>query len=250
MIKLIPSIDLRGGLCVRLLRGDFSAETIYDLDPHELLRRYYRLGTRWMHLVDLDGAREGTLINRNIFLSLASEGTMRLQVGGGIRSFSIAEDLLRGGIDRVVVGSAALEAPMEVAGWLKRFGPEKLCLAFDVRINAVGVPMVQTRGWTQATETSLWSALELFTSHGLQHVLCTDVQCDGALEGPNLTLYRECITRHPSLFWQASGGIRNSADLAALDQIGMTAAISGKALLEQLITPTELEPWLEEKDAR
>jgi phosphoribosylformimino-5-aminoimidazole carboxamide ribotide isomerase len=241
---LIPSIDLRGGRCVRLLRGDFAAETRYDFEPHELLTRYRELGARWLHLVDLDGARDGRLANRDVILSLASQRAVNLQVGGGVRSLEVVDDLLRHGVDRVVVGSAAVEQPDEVRGWIRRFGAEKICLALDVRIDAGGVPRIQTRGWTEATQRSLWDSVASFLEAGLLHVLCTDVQRDGALEGPSLELYREALRRHPAIAWQASGGVRDARDLQLLRDIGMAAAVSGKALLEQRMSAAELAPFL------
>lgn len=241
---LIPSIDLRGGRCVRLLRGDFAAETRYDLEPHELLGRYRALGARWLHIVDLDGARDGQLANRSLLLTLASQRAVNLQVGGGVRSLAVVDDLLRNGVDRVVVGSAAVEEPAAVAGWISQFGVERVCLAFDVKADADGVPRVQTRGWTQGTALSLWDAVAGFEGAGLRHVLCTDVQRDGALEGPSLALYTEAVRRYPELQWQASGGVRDAADLAALRAIGVAAAISGKALLEERIAADALRPYL------
>ncbi len=241
---LIPSIDLRGGHCVRLLRGDFAAETRYDLEPHELLGRYRALGASWLHVVDLDGARDGQLANRALLLGLASQRAVNLQVGGGVRSLAVVDDLLRHGIDRVVVGSAAVEAAVAVAEWIAQFGPERVCLAFDVRADAAGTPRVQTRGWTRATGLSLWDAVAGFTSVGLRHVLCTDVDRDGAMGGPSVALYAEAVRRFPDIRWQASGGVRDAADLAALRATGAAAAISGKALLEERIAADDLRAYL------
>jgi phosphoribosylformimino-5-aminoimidazole carboxamide ribotide isomerase len=243
-VLLIPSIDLRGGLCVRLLRGDFKQETVYDLDPRELVRRYRDAGARWLHLVDLDGARDGTLANRRLILELATTPGLQLQVGGGIRSLDVVEALLDGGVARVVVGSAAIENPDEVARWLQRLGPERLCLAFDVRVRD-DVPLVQTRGWTQSSAMSLWDAVALYEPLGLRHVLCTDVDRDGAMEGPATALYRESLARHPGIAWQASGGVRGASDLGELRALGMTAAISGKALLEGALADDALRAWLQ-----
>ncbi len=241
---LIPAIDLRRGRCVRLYQGDFGAETRYELEPHELLRRYRALGASWLHVVDLDGAQNGVLANRAVIVALASQPAVSLQVGGGMRSAEALGDLLRHGVERVVVGSAAVERPREVAEWLAHFGPERLCLAFDVRLDERGEPRVRTRGWTQGGSVSLWSAVEPFCARGLRHVLCTDIERDGALAGPNLDLYREALRRFPDLAWQASGGVRHAADLAALAGIGVQAAVSGKALLEERITSEELRPFL------
>jgi phosphoribosylformimino-5-aminoimidazole carboxamide ribotide isomerase len=241
---LIPAIDLRHGRCVRLLNGDFRAETRYELEPHELLGRYRALGASWLHVVDLDGAKDGALVNRSIIVALASQPAVSVQAGGGVRSAEIIHDLLGHGVERVVIGSAAVERPQEVAGWIVRFGAERVCLAFDVRLDAAGVPRVRTRGWTQGGALSLWQAVEPFRGCGLRHVLCTDIDRDGALAGPNLELYRQALGRFPELAWQASGGVRDAADLAALAGIGIGAAVSGKALLEERMTPEELRPFL------
>lgn len=241
---LIPAIDLRNGRCVRLFKGDFNAETRYEYEPMELLDRYRGYGATWLHVVDLDGAKDGALANRATILALAARKALRIQVGGGMRSAEVVEDVLAHGVDRVVIGSAAVERPAEVAGWLRRFGPERICLALDVMMDTDGEPKVRTRGWTEGTGVTLWRALEPFLADGLKHVLCTDIDRDGALSGPNLGLYRHALERFPQIAWQASGGVRDAADLAALDGIGMAAAVSGKALLEQRITSEELRPFL------
>jgi phosphoribosylformimino-5-aminoimidazole carboxamide ribotide isomerase len=241
---LIPSIDLRGGRCVRLLKGNFDAETRYDLEPHELLQRYRALGASWLHVVDLDGAKDGRLANRSVIVRLASQRALHIQVGGGVRSAAVVDDLLRNGIDRVIVGSAAVESPAEVQSWLKKYGAEKIGLAFDVRHDAQGLPRVLTRGWTRESPLSLWDAIESYLPHGLQHVLCTDAELDGAMQGPAVGLYQDFTKRYPQLQLQASGGVRSAADLQTLADAGSAAAISGKALLEEAIKPAELRPFL------
>jgi len=241
---LMPAIDLRAGRCVRLQRGDFNAETRYEIEPAELLERYRALGASWVHVVDLDGARDGVRANHAIILALASRSGMRLQVGGGVRSADTLAQLLQHGVARVVVGSLAVEQPQEVCRWLARFGAERVCLAFDIRLDARGEPRVHTRGWRAGGTLSLWHALEPFQAQGLRHVLCTDIERDGALAGPSLDLYRQAVQRFPAIAWQASGGVRDAADLAALARIGVHAAVSGKALLEARLNPQELRPFL------
>jgi phosphoribosylformimino-5-aminoimidazole carboxamide ribotide isomerase len=243
-MRLIPAIDLRHGRCVRLYQGDFGAETRYEYEPLDLLARYRNLGASWLHVVDLDGAKDGVLANRSIIIALASQRAVRLQVGGGVRSADAVDDLLRQGVGRVVVGSAAVERPGEVQDWLIRFGTDRICLAFDVRLDGEGTPRVRTRGWTEETAMSLWDAIARFPVQHIKHVLCTDIERDGALSGPNMELYSQAVTRFPNLAWQASGGVRSAADLAALAQIGVAGAVSGKALLEDLITSEELRPFL------
>ena len=241
---VIPSIDLRGGHCVRLLRGDFGAETRYAAEPLELLQRYLALGAPWLHIVDLDGARDGVLANLSTIAALARQSGIALQVGGGVRARATALKLLGLGVARVIVGSAAVETPEEVRAWLAEFGPEHLALAFDVRFDAQGVPLLRTRGWREATTLSLWQGVEKFRSAGLRHVLCTDIDRDGALAGPNLALYREAVARYPDMHWQASGGVSSIADLHALAAAGASAAVSGTALLEERLPLEGLQPFL------
>jgi phosphoribosylformimino-5-aminoimidazole carboxamide ribotide isomerase len=243
-MRLLPSIDLRDGQCVRLLHGDFDAETRYDITPQALHARYRALGAQWLHCVDLDGARDGKLANRDLIEAMAADGLPRLQVGGGVRSREIVEDLLQAGIGRVIVGSAAIETPEDVARWIEVFGPERIGLAIDVRLDADSVPRVQTRGWRRSTSATLWDTVQQFLSGGLRHVLCTDIDRDGALQGPNLGLYADCVRRFPAIEWQASGGVRDAQDLEALAEVGVAQAISGKALLERRFDDATLVRWL------
>ena len=175
---------------------------------------------------------------------MCSGRAVKVQVGGGVRSATVINDLLRNGVERVVVGSAAVQRPEEVAEWFTRFGSERICLALDVRMDTSGEPRVHTHGWREGTAISLWEAINRFPAGMVKHVLCTDIERDGAMTGPNLNLYRTALSRFPHLAWQASGGVRNAADLAALAEVGVTAAVSGKALLEQRITSEELRPFL------
>jgi phosphoribosylformimino-5-aminoimidazole carboxamide ribotide isomerase len=242
-MRLIPAIDLKDGRCVRLLHGDFKAETRYQASPFDLLEAYRAMGADWLHVVDLDGARDGILGNRPIIERLAG-GAVKLQVGGGLRSTAAIERMLECGAARVVIGSAAISDPDTVLQWLQRFGPERVTLAFDVRLDEGGTPRVATHGWQRQSELSLWGALQRFEAVALKHVLCTDVARDGALSGPNLTLYGAAMQRHPQIEWQASGGVRDAADLHALAGLGLSAAISGKALLERRMSREELQPFL------
>jgi phosphoribosylformimino-5-aminoimidazole carboxamide ribotide isomerase len=243
-MRLIPAIDLKAGYCVRLLHGDFAAETRYGTDPLALLAKYRALGADWLHVVDLDGAKEGNLGNHASIVRLAAQKAVKLQVGGGLRNTAAVAQMLDMGVERVVIGSAAVTQIEQVRTWLEDFGPERMTLAFDVRLDEAGTPRVQTHGWQRQSELSLWSAMANFAGSQLKHVLCTDVGRDGALTGPNIALYREAVRRHPQIQWQASGGVRDARDLHALCEAGAAAAISGKALLEELIPIEDLQPFL------
>ena len=242
---LIPAIDLRGGQCVRLLQGRFDAETVYAQDPLTVLEQYLALGARRIHVVDLDGARDGSQGNRAAIRRIADRaGRDAIQVGGGVRTRQVAEELFALGVARVVVGSVAVTQPDEVASWIHEFGPERVVLAFDVRLDEAGTPRLATHGWERQTQTSLWDAVERYLPFGLRHVLCTDVAKDGALSGPNVDLYQQCVHRFPGVAWQASGGVSAATDLHALAATGAAAVISGRALLEGRLTAQEIEPFL------
>jgi phosphoribosylformimino-5-aminoimidazole carboxamide ribotide isomerase len=243
-MELIPAIDLQDGHCVRLLKGDFAAQTVYSDQPATVLERYRSLGARHIHVVDLDGARDGAQRNRAVIVQLASHPFVRLQVGGGLRSLDRVHALLEAGVERAVIGSVAVTAPDEVIEWMKQIDPQRIVLALDVRLDSAGVPLLATHGWQQTSTTSLWTAVERFSKAGLQHVLCTDISRDGALTGPNLELYAQAVRRFPDLQWQASGGVAAGSDLLGLQECGVAAVISGKALLENRISPEELRPFL------
>jgi phosphoribosylformimino-5-aminoimidazole carboxamide ribotide isomerase len=243
-MRVIPAIDLRGGHCVRLRQGDFAAETRFAVEPTELLDRFVGWGAEWVHVVDLDAARDGAPANRPVIETLATRGKARLQVGGGLRTRADVAQALACGVSRAVIGSLALAAPDEVLALIEEHGADRITLAFDVRAATDGVPRVATHGWRAQTAVSLWDALAPFAGTAVTHVLCTDVGRDGMLNGPNIELYAEALRRHPGIEWQASGGIRDASDLSALAKVGLAAAVSGRALLEGRIAPEELRPFL------
>lgn len=244
MMELIPAIDLKDGRVVRLLKGDFDARTDYDLSPADLYERYATAGARRIHVVDLDGARDGAAGNRAVVAALAARGRLKLQSGGGIRDHASLRSLLEAGVERAVVGSVAVQDPDTVLGWLAEFGADRIVLALDVRVDDGGVPRLAINGWRSQSAVSLWDAVQRFAAAGLAHVLCTDIDRDGALSGPNTTLYREAVERFPGIGWQASGGVASAADLGALAASGVAATVSGKALIEGRIDNEELRPFL------
>lgn len=243
-MELVPAIDLRGGRAVRLFQGAFERETRALESPAELFRRFAAAGARRVHVVDLDGARDGVAGNQSVLRSLAATGGPRIQAGGGIRSTADVERVLADGADRVVAGSVAVDSPETLADWVQRFGATRLVAALDVRIGADAVPRLATHGWLRDSSVTLWDQADRLAALGIRHVLCTDIGRDGALAGPNLDLYRECVRRFPALVWQASGGVRDGADLHALAATGVAAAISGRALIEDRISPEEFAPFL------
>jgi phosphoribosylformimino-5-aminoimidazole carboxamide ribotide isomerase len=243
-MQLIPAIDMKNGRCVRLFQGDFNAETVYANDPLDIFKRYLDFGAQRIHLVDLDGAKEGSQANLSIIKQMVEKKAAALQIGGGLRTLARVQSLLDAGVQRAVVGSVAVTSPDEVIQWSKLVGADRLVLAFDVRIDTQGTPWLTTHGWQSQSTTSLWDAVENYLAHGFTHVLCTDISRDGALTGPNQTLYREAVRRFPKVQWQASGGVAAVSDLHALRECGVAAVISGRALLENKISSEELQPFL------
>lgn len=242
-MQLIPAIDLRNGRCVRLLKGDFDRETRYEIDPEELAGRYRAIGAEWLHVVDLDGAASGRPVNLTLIAAIAEGAGLRIQLGGGIRDEA---SLLRAldVADRIVIGSLAVTDPGQVGTWMAEHGSERFTLGFDVCLDEDGAASVMTHGWTRSSAVALETAVDSYLGAGLRNVLCTDVDRDGALTGPNLELYARCVDRWPGLEFQASGGVRDANDLARLAETGVASAISGKALLEGRMTSEELRPFL------
>lgn len=243
-MNVIPAIDLMDGRCVRLLRGNFDAQTEYSDDPVSLARDYEAMGFEQLHIVDLDGARSGRQQNAPVIREIVGTIGLSTQLGGGIRDESELEAWLDAGIDRVVIGSLAVVQAARVRDWLASYGGSKIILALDVTFDKNPVPRIATHGWSRASETTLWQCLDDYAGAGLKHVLCTDTGRDGALTGPNLHLYTQLIERYPEILVQASGGVRNVDDLRALEKIGVPAAITGRALLDGRITAGELRSFL------
>lgn len=238
-MKIIPAIDLKDGKCVRLLKGDFDRVTEYSDDPVSVARSFREFATTDLHIVDLDGARTGRQDNREVIAQIAAATELAIQLGGGIRDRATVESWLESGVSRCVIGSLAVTEPDAVKAWLVQFGAERIVLALDVQFDG-GTPLVTTHGWTTPSTATVFECIDTFRGLGLRHVLCTDVSRDGAMAGPNTELYRQILSRFPQLELQASGGVRDVADLEQLRKIAVPAAITGRALLDGKITPEEI----------
>ncbi|MDX1518203.1 MAG: 1-(5-phosphoribosyl)-5-[(5-phosphoribosylamino)methylideneamino]imidazole-4-carboxamide isomerase [Woeseiaceae bacterium] len=239
-MRIIPAIDIKGGKCVRLLQGRFDRVTQYSDDPAAVAQQFAALDVRDLHVVDLDGARTGQQSNVDAIRRIAAVTSFDIQLGGGLRDRSALEHWYDAGVSRAVVGSLAVRNAAVVRDWLAEFGSDRIVLALDVAIGDEDIPLLATEGWTRTSNTTLWECLDGYTSAGVKHVLCTDISRDGALAGPNVPLYTEILRRYPELQLQASGGIRDVADLRALDAHGIPAAISGRAMLDGAITADEV----------
>lgn len=228
---ILPAMDLLDGRCVRLLRGAFESATFYDGAPETHLAKFAAAGAQWAHIVDLDGARLRRPRQYEIIGALAERTGLKIQAAGGVRrDFDVAR-LLDAGVKRVVIGSMAIVNPKVVRKCLKTFGPERICLAFDVRFENLA-PIVVTHGWTAPSQLRVSEAIAQYAEDGLRHVMVTDVDRDGALAGPNLQLMEELVRMHPELEIQASGGVRDMSDIDALEKKGAAGVIVGKAFYE------------------
>lgn len=244
-MNVIPAIDVKDGKCVRLFQGDFEQTTEYSDDPVAVARTFEDFRASTLHVVDLDGARSGTQVNRETISRIVAETSMAVQVGGGIRDLDTLGTWLDAGIQRCVIGSLAITEPDSVKSWMVRFGGDRIVLALDVNIDDGGIPLVTTHGWTTSSTTSIFECIEDYLDLGLKHVLCTDVSRDGAMAGPNVELYRQINQRFPGLGLQASGGVRHIEDLEVLRDNGIPAAITGRALLDGKISPVEMNTFLQ-----
>ena len=236
---IYPAIDLRHGQCVRLYQGDYQQETIYHHDPLQQGANFVAQGADWLHVVDLDAAKDPTQNQSVLIASLVKHCNVNIQTGGGIRSKEQVQHLLDQGISRVIIGSLAVKQPQEIWQWLHEFGAEKIDLAFDIQLNDKEEAMVATDAWQQQSQHSLFDLLEYYQSAGLKHVLCTDIARDGTMQGPNDELYERILTRYPTLHLQASGGIHSISDLKRLSIKKLAGAIIGRALYENKLTVSE-----------
>jgi len=238
-VDLYPAIDLRAGRCVRLEQGDYDRETVYGDDPVAVAASFVEAGATWLHVVDLDGAKDPTKRQTALVETLARGSGLRVQTGGGIREAAQIDALLTAGARRVIVGSVAAKQPKLVRRWLKQFGPEQIILAPDVRLDAAGIPRVAAAGWQESTGLALDDFLDGFMADGLIHILCTDISRDGKLTGPNSALYAGLVEKYLMIQVQASGGVSSLNDLRTLRTTGSAGAIVGRALYEKKFTLQE-----------
>ncbi len=233
---LLPAIDLIGGRCVRLEQGDFARETRYSDDPAAALAAFADDGATEAHVVDLDGARAREPRQHDLFIALGAETRLGLQVAGGFRTLEQVRRVLDAGIARVVIGSLAIDDPDKFMRMLDEFGPDRLTLALDVRIEG-GDAMVATHGWKVGSGRTSADVLAGFPT--VRHLLVTDIARDGMLAGPNIALMSAILADFPAVELQASGGVATLADLPALAVAGAKRAIVGKAIWEGRFTVAE-----------
>lgn len=233
---LYPAIDVREGRVVRLQQGDYARETRYADDPFELACRYAEQGAIWLHLVDLDAARDGGYAQGGLLARIKAATALKVQTGGGIRDQAGVDALFAAGADRIVVGSLAIREPGLVKDWLAGYGAERITVALDASLDQNGEWQLPSHGWTRASGASLFALLDEYMDAGVRHLLCTDIARDGMLAGPALELYGQLLARAPQLRLQASGGIRSVADIHQAASLGCAGVVLGKALLDGRFT--------------
>lgn len=237
---ILPAIDLMDGRCVRLKQGDYKRCVFYPTSPLEMAKLIERLGYPWLHIVDLDGAREGKSMNKEVILEIARSTSLQLQVGGGLRSLEDIEAMLSNGVERVMLGSLAFRSPEILERALALWGTERIVVAVDV---LDGIPRIS--GWKEEVQSSLSDVLRQFQQQGVSIFLCTDISRDGMMKGPNVDWYRSLVQDFPGFKWIAAGGIRSIQDAAALNAIGVQEVVMGKVFYQGLGVSKRIIPCLD-----
>ena len=238
-MELIPAIDLIDGRCVRLTQGDYAQTKIYDEDPVEVARRYADCGIRRLHIVDLDGAKAKAPCNLRVLERVATATSLDIEWGGGIKDTDALRSAVNAGASRIICGSIAVDDAPLFAQWLQEYGAERMILGADVRNGKVA-----THGWLKDGGVGVEELVEKFLPDGLSQIICTDISCDGMLQGPNFPLYTELQQRFPTVDVTLSGGISSMNDIDRAYEEGIRAVIIGKAIYEGRITLKDLERWL------
>lgn len=238
MIDIIPAIDLIGGKCVRLTRGDYASKKEYG-DPLDMARQFEDHGVRRLHLVDLDGAKAGKVVNYGILEEIASKTGLVIDAGGGIKSDEDLRIIFDSGAAMATGGSIAVKDPGVFEQWILAHGPGKIILGSDFSEGRIAVA-----GWTEATGEKLMPFIGKWTDKGITKSICTDISRDGVLQGPSVEIYNKVLSRFPDLYLVASGGVSSLEDVELLMEAGVPGVIIGKAIYEGRIGLKELEKFI------
>lgn len=238
-MTIIPAIDIIDGKCVRLTKGDYSKKTIYNEDPLEVALQFENAGIKRLHLVDLDGARTGSVKNWKVLEKIAGKTKLSIDFSGGISTQKSVEISFNSGAAFAAVGSMAVKDEVTFTGWLLVYGAEKFIVGADVKNEKIVI-----RGWTESTSLTVFELIEKYKTKGVKQFFCTDVNKDGLLQGTAIDLYKKILNEHPSIDLIASGGITAVSELDELRQAGCNGAIIGKAIYENRITLNNLKRFL------
>jgi phosphoribosylformimino-5-aminoimidazole carboxamide ribotide isomerase len=238
-VRIIPAIDIINGQCVRLTQGNYAAKTIYATDPVAVAQSFEAQGAKYLHLVDLDGAKARKIVNHAVLENIAKATNLTIDFGGGIQSDEDIQRAFDSGASQITGGSIAVKNPDLFLSWLAKYGAEKIILGADVKDEQIAVS-----GWEETTTLGLYDFLGKYTKAGIKYVVCTDIQKDGLLQGASTELYKYILAEFPALHLIASGGVSSTQDLLGLEKIGVDGAIIGKALYEQRLTWQDLAYFL------
>jgi len=238
-IDIIPAIDIIEGKCVRLSQGDYASKTIYNEDPLEVAREFEDHGIRRLHVVDLDGAKAGHIINYNTLEKIAGKTNLVVDFGGGLKTSDDLRIAFECGAQMVTGGSIAVKNPDEFERWIQAYGSEKIILGADAKDGNIAVT-----GWLEETDQKLIPFIQEYHQKGIHKVICTDISKDGMLQGTATELYKEILSELPDLYLVASGGVSNIKDIEQLAEANVPAVIFGKAIYEGRIDLKELERFL------
>ena len=237
-MQIIPAIDLIDGKCVRLTEGDYAQKKIYNEDPLEVAKAFEGIGLMRLHLVDLDGAKSGEVVNWKVLEKIANQTRLKIDFGGGIKKEATLKTVLDTGATYATIGSLAVKSRNVFEEWIERFGASVFMLGADVFEEKIAIG-----GWLEKTEIDVYAFMQSYMDKGIEQMFCTDIQKDGKLQGPSIELYKKIIAKFPSLQLIASGGVSNLQDLHELREIGCSAAILGKAIYENRISLEELSKF-------
>ncbi len=232
---IIPAIDIIEGKCVRLSQGDYAQKKVYNEHPLEIAKQFEDAGLKRLHLVDLDGAKAGSVRNWKVLETIAGKTNLIIDFGGGIKQEKDVEIVFNSGAAMATIGSLAVKDKDTFSAWLEQFGTDKFLLGADVKDEKIAVS-----GWLETTDIWIYDFIEGYIQKGIQQVFCTDVSKDGMLAGPSIDLYKNIIKKFPELYFIASGGVSSLSDLEQLQEIGCKGAIVGKAIYEGKIQLHEL----------
>ena len=234
-MQIIPAIDLIDGKCVRLTEGDYAQKKIYNEDPLEVAKAFEGVGLMRLHLVDLDGAKAGEVVNWKVLEKIANQTALQIDFGGGIKKETTLKTVFDTGASYATIGSLAVNNRMVFEEWIDRFGADVFMLGADVYKEKIAIA-----GWIEKTNMDVYEFMESYINKGIGQFFCTDIEKDGKLAGPSTALYQKIIKQFPELHLIASGGVSNIEDLKRLRAIGCSGAIVGKAIYENRITLNEL----------
>ncbi|MBS9525124.1 1-(5-phosphoribosyl)-5-[(5-phosphoribosylamino)methylideneamino]imidazole-4-carboxamide isomerase [Litoribacter alkaliphilus] len=234
-MEIIPAIDIIGGKCVRLTQGDYSQQKTYHDSPLEMAKRFEQAGVKRLHLVDLDGAKQKQIVNKQVLEDIAQNTSLKVDFGGGVQSDEDIALAFRLGASQVTGGSVAIRKPDLFDRWIREYGTEKIILGADAKNRKIAIG-----GWEESTELDVVEFISSYMKKGLRYVICTDVAKDGLLQGSSLELYEEIMEEVPGVKLIASGGVSSMKDLEDLEKVGVYGAIVGKAYYEGKVTLEEL----------